>query len=230
VGPTEMMGIILAIPEVSGGSSSSTDVPAPASLVSQPEPSSGVVSSILGLEAKLTDLVTLVETLMNTEGALVVWAGSSPSDTLVASDSSPSVSSLVSGPFTHNFFFFSNLGFRNGLDFVSTPKEEPSPLSCCPSEKVKGFSGKESLELLLKMALEYSTPMGITCVGSEGQLPPLFMDLIASHDKKEEGTGSKSDTKGRRELNRLFCSVNYDAHSGNSSSGRHKGRVHGSML
>jgi hypothetical protein len=110
------------------------------------------------------------------------------------------------------------------------PEEEPSPLSCCPSEKVRGFSGKVSLELLLKMALGYNTPLGIMCVGSKGQLPPLFMDLIANHDKKEEGLGSKSSTKGMRELNRLFCSVNYDAHSGNSSSGRRKGRVHGSLI
>jgi hypothetical protein len=73
------------------------------------------------------------------------------------------------------------LRFRNGRDFVLIPEEEPSPLSCYPSEKVRGFSGKESSELLLKRALEYSTLMGIMCVGSEGQLPPLFMDLIASH-------------------------------------------------
>jgi len=55
---------------------------------------------------------------------------------LVASDSSPSISSLVSGPFSHKLF--SGLGFRNGLDFVSIPEEkEPSPLSCSPSEKVR---------------------------------------------------------------------------------------------
>jgi hypothetical protein len=56
------------------------------------------------------------------------------------------------------------------------------------------------------------------------------MDLIAGHDKKEEGLGSKSGTKGTRELNRLFDFVNYDAHSGKSSSGRRKGRVHGSLI
>jgi hypothetical protein len=136
VGSSEMMDIIPTISEVSGGSSSSTVVPELASLVSQPEPSSGVVSSVLGLEANFTDSVALVESSMNTEGALVVWACSNPSDTLVASDSSPSISSLVSGPFSHKLF--SGLGFRNGLDFVSIPEEkEPSPLSCSPSEKVR---------------------------------------------------------------------------------------------
>lgn len=91
VGLSEMMGIIPAILEVFGGSSSSTVAPAPTSLVSQLEPSFGVVSSVLGLEAKLTDSVALVETPMNTQGVLVVWAGSDPSDTLVALDSSPFV-------------------------------------------------------------------------------------------------------------------------------------------
>jgi hypothetical protein len=47
VGPSEMMGTFPAIPEVFGGSFSSTIVPELASLVSQPEPSSGVVSSVL---------------------------------------------------------------------------------------------------------------------------------------------------------------------------------------
>jgi hypothetical protein len=47
VGSSEMMDIIPTISEVSGGSSSSTVVPELASLVSQPEPSSGVVSSVL---------------------------------------------------------------------------------------------------------------------------------------------------------------------------------------
>jgi hypothetical protein len=131
-----MMGTFPVIPEVSSGSSSSTVVPELVGLVSQLEPSSRVVSSILGLEANLTNSVALVDSSMNIEGALVVWAGSDPSDTLVESDSSPSVSSLVSGPFSHKLF--SGLGFRNGLDFVSIPEEkEPSPLSCSPSEKVR---------------------------------------------------------------------------------------------
>jgi hypothetical protein len=115
VGPSVMMGTFPVIPKLFGGSSSSTVVHELASLVSQPEPN---VSSVLGLEANLA----LVDSPMNTESALVVGAGSDPSDTLVASDFSPSVSSLVSGPFSHKLF--TGLRSRNGLDFVSISEGE----------------------------------------------------------------------------------------------------------
>jgi hypothetical protein len=95
---------------------------------------------------------------------------------------------------------------------------------------VRGFSGKRSLELLLKMALEYRHPLGITCDGSEGRILTLFENLIASHDKKVTGSSPKLVNKGTRELNRLFCFVNYEAHSGSSFSGRRKGRVYNSLL
>jgi len=159
---------------------------------------------------------------------MVVWAGSGPSGSLVESDPAASISSLVSDPFIHKLF--SGLGLRNGLELVSIPEAEPTPLSCCPSDKVKGFSGKGSPELLLKMALEYRNPLGIMCDGSKGQILTLFENLIASHDKKVNGFSPKSGNKGTRELNRLFCFINYDAHSGSSSSGRRKGRVHNSLL
>jgi len=110
------------------------------------------------------------------------------------------------------------------------PEEEPAPLCCCPSDTVRGFFGKGSSELLLKMALEYSPPMGITCVDSEGQLQPLYMDLIASQDKKETGKGPILGTKGTRELSRLFYYVNYETYSGSSSSGKRKRRVHDNLL
>lgn len=66
--------------------------------------------------------------------------------------------------------------------------------------------------------------------GSEGQISTLYENLIASHDKKVMGSSLKPVNKGTRELNRLFCSVNYEAHSGSSSSGRRKGRVYNSVL
>jgi hypothetical protein len=46
----------------------------------------------------------------------LVGAGSHPSDLLVASDSSPSISSLVSGPLSHKSS--SGLRVRNELDIV----------------------------------------------------------------------------------------------------------------
>jgi hypothetical protein len=133
----------------------------------------------------------------------------------------------VFGPFIHKLF--SGLGLRNRLEF-SFPEAEPIPLSCCPSDKVWELSGKGSSEFLLKMALEYRHSLGITSDGSEGQISTLYENLIDSHDKKVTGSSPKSVNIGTRELNRLFCSVNYEAHSGSSSSGRRKGRVHNSLL
>jgi hypothetical protein len=126
VGPFVMMGTFLVIPEVSGGLSSYTVVHELASWVSQPEP---IVSSVIGLEANLA----LVDSPMNTEGALVVGAGSDPSNTLVASDFCPSVSSLVPGPFSHKFF--SGLRSRNGLDFVSISEGEGVSFVGIPREQ-----------------------------------------------------------------------------------------------
>jgi hypothetical protein len=80
------------------------------------------------------------------------------------------------------------------------------------------------------MALEFRHPLGITCDGSEGQISTLYENLITSHDKKVKGSSPKSVNKGTRELNRLLCSVNYEAHSGSSSSGRRKGRVYNGLL
>jgi hypothetical protein len=223
-----MMGSLLVIPEAAGGSFSSLESPSTASSVSQSELSFGLEFSGPGPEATLTDLVVLAEFPTVSEEVLVVWAGLGASGSLVVSDPPPFVSSLVSDPISHTFI--SGLGFRNGLELDLIPEVEPSPLSCCPSDKVRGFSGKGSLELLLKMALEYRHPLGITCDGSEGQISTLYEDMIASHVKKESGFSSKLGIKGTRELNRLFCSINYDAHSGSSSSGRRKGRVHDNLL
>jgi hypothetical protein len=116
----------------------------------------------------------------------------------------------------------SGLGLRNGLELVLIPEEEPSPLSCCPIDKVRGFSGKKSSGGFLKAVLEYSHSVGITCDGYEGPLSAMFEAIIASNDKKEAGPSSILGIKGTRELNRLFCSINYDAYSGGTSRGRCK--------
>jgi hypothetical protein len=147
---------------------------------------------------------------------------------LVSSGISSSVSTLEAVPFTH--FSPSGLGLRNGLELDLIPEEEPSPLSCCPFDKVRGFSGKKSSRDFLKAILEYSHSVGIMCDGYEGQLSAVFEAIIASNDKKEEGPCSKLGNKGMRELNRLSCSINYDGHSGSTSRSRCKGRVHGGYL
>jgi hypothetical protein len=200
-GPPESTGCIPTVPEIAGGSPFSLVVLAPVSMVSQSKQNSGADFSFPGSEAKIPVSGVLDDLPTDTKGAMVVWAGSGPSGSLVESDPAASISSLVFGPFIHNLF--SGLGLRNRLELVSFPEAEPT-LSCCPSDKVRGFSGKGSPELLLKMALEYRHPLGITCDGSKGQISTLYENLIANHDKKVMGSSSKSVNKGTRELNRLF--------------------------
>jgi hypothetical protein len=142
MGPAEMMGSLPERTLVAGGSSSSLEVPTPASFVSQPELSTRPEISVLGPEAKLIDPIVLAKIPTISEDAFVVWAGLGPSGSLVASDSSSSVSSLVSGPITHTLL--PGLGFKNGLELDLIPDEEPSPQSSCPIDKVKGFFGKGS--------------------------------------------------------------------------------------
>jgi hypothetical protein len=72
--------------------------------------------------------------------------------------------------------------------------------------------------------------VGITCDGYEGQLSAMFEAIIDSTDKKVAGSSPRLSIKGTRELNRLTCSVNYDAHSGSTSRGRCKGRAFGGLL
>jgi hypothetical protein len=55
----------------------------------------------------------------------------------------------------------------------------------------------------------------------------VFETIIDSNVKKAAGPSSSLSIKGTRELNRLACFVNYDAHSGSTSRGRCKGRAFG---
>jgi hypothetical protein len=107
------------------------------------------------------------------------------------------------------------------LDF----SEDPSPLRCCPVNKTRGKSGAQSSEWVLKFAMIFSHLVGVSCDGFEGKLSALFEEIIASNSEKMFGSSPRARKKGMRELNNLFSSVNYDAHSGGSSRGRNKARV-----
>jgi hypothetical protein len=137
-GPPELTGCIPAVSEIVGGSPFSLVVPVPVSMVSQSEQSSGAELPFPGSEAKTLVSGVLDDFPTDTEGAMVVWVGSGPSGSLVELDPAASISSLVFGPFIHNLF--SGLGLRNRLELVSFPEAELTPLSCCPSDKVRGFS------------------------------------------------------------------------------------------
>jgi hypothetical protein len=80
------------------------------------------------------------------------------------------------------------------------------------------------------MALHYSPPSGFSYDGSKDQFSGMLAGIIASTEKKEAGASSKMGNKGTTELSRLFCSVNYEAHSRSSTSGRRRGRVHKSLI
>jgi hypothetical protein len=107
------------------------------------------------------------------------------------------------------------------LDF----SEDPSPLICCPVNKTRRKSGAQSSEWVLKFAMIFSHLVGVSCDGYEGKLSALFEEIIANNSEKTFGSSSRASKKGMRELNNLFSSVNYDAHSGGTSRGRDKARV-----
>jgi hypothetical protein len=83
-----------------------------------------------------------------------------------------------------------------------------------------------SPEWILHLAEEFGLIVGLTCDGFEEKLSALFADIIASNDNKGEGCGSSAGKKGMRELNNLFCSINYDVYNWSASRNRNKGRVH----
>jgi hypothetical protein len=106
------------------------------------------------------------------------------------------------------------------LDF----SEDPSPLLCCPVNKTRGKSGAQSSEWVLQFVMIFSHLVGLSCDGYEGKLSALFEEIIASNSEKILGSSPRASKKGMRELNNLFSSVNYDAHSGGTSRGRNKAR------
>lgn len=77
----------------------------------------------------------------------------------------------------------------------------------------------------MQLLEEFSLFVSLSCDGFEGRLSTLFIDIIASNDAQGAGSRSKLGKKGVRELNSLFNSINYDAHNGNTSRGRNRGRI-----
>lgn len=67
--------------------------------------------------------------------------------------------------------------------------------------------------------------MGLSCDGLEEQLSALFMAIIASNAKQGMGSSPKVAKRISREVNNLFCFINYDTHSGSASHGRKKVRA-----
>jgi hypothetical protein len=132
------------------------------------------VSSVLGPEANLA----LVDSLMNTESALVVGAGSDPSDTLVASDFSPSISSLVFGPFSHKLF--TCLRSKNGLDFVSISEGEGVSSAGFPGEQE---GSKELSSFVVQYDFRFDNVEGSVGDEVEGLGPLLVMPLAVEMDK-----------------------------------------------
>jgi hypothetical protein len=197
-------------------------VPAPESVTSQPDSSDGSELSVSILEVLPKVPFDPARALMDSENVLVVWAGRSPSDSPVPSGISPSVSMFENAPIT--LFPPSGLGPTNGLELVVLPEEVPS------LSPLRGFFGKKSSKDFLKAILEYSHSVGVTCDGYEGQLSAVFEAILAENDKKETGSCLKVGNKITRELNRLSCSINYDARSGSTSQSRCKGRALGGFL
>jgi hypothetical protein len=191
-------------------------VPALESLTSQPVSNNGseLPGSRLEVVPKIPEVPATVR--MGSDSVLVVWAGY-PSE-VEAEDASITL------------FSPSGLGPTNGMKLIEPPEEEPAPLCCCPGDNFRGYSGKKSPMDFLKAVLEYSQSVGVTCDGYEGQLSAVFEAILAENDKKETGSSLKAGNKFLRELNRLSCSINYDARSGSSSQSRSKGRANGGIL
>jgi hypothetical protein len=205
-----------------------TVVPALENLTSQPAPSNGseLPGSRWEVVTKIPEAPATVR--MGSDSVMVVWAGRSSLDPLISSGSFPSELEVEDASIT--LFSPSGLGSTNGMKLIEPPEEEPAPLCCCPGDNFRGFSGKKSPLDFLKAILEYSQSVGVTCEGYEGQLSAVFEAILAENDKKDTGSSLKAGNKFNRELNRLSCSINYDARSGSSSQSRCKGRAIGGIL
>jgi hypothetical protein len=210
-GMTEKSGLALKLPEVAGDSIFVPEVPVP---VRPSVLSSGTVLSTPIPEISPKDPVGSAKPLKDSLDMLIVWAGSGSPDSLVSAGLSPLELTHSSSP-----------GVRKGTKLAFLPEEEPVPLSFI--DKVRGVSGMKNPEGFLRAVLAYCQWVGITCDGFEDQLSAVFEAIIVSNDKKEADPSSSLSIKGKRELNRLACSVNYDVHSGSTSRGRCKGRAYG---
>jgi len=216
MGSIEKLGWSSKLPEVAGGPSSSQEIRVPVSASAPSVLGTGPVLPIPVSGVSPIVPVVCANVLRDSDDVLSVWVDSGPPDPLISSGIPSFVPML-----THS----SGLGERNGLEIALFPEEEPVPLSFI--DKVRDCSGEKTPEGFLKAVLAYSHWVGITCDGFEGKLSAVFEAIIHSNVKKAAGTSSSLSIKGTRKLNRLSCSVNYDAHSGSTSRGRCKGRAFG---
>jgi len=64
--------------------------------------------------------------------------------------------------------------------------------------------------------------VGLSCDGSNHNIMPLFSDLLSKHEDQGKCSSLKVGKKGVREINGLFCSINYDTRSDSVNRGRNK--------
>jgi hypothetical protein len=86
-------------------------------------------------------------------------------------------------------------------------------------------TGNSSPDWLLQMLEDSWYSVGLSCDGSDHNIMPLFSNLLSKHEDQGKCSNSKVGKKGVREINGLFCSINYDTRSGSVSRGRNKRRV-----
>jgi hypothetical protein len=113
----------------------------------------------------------------------------------------------------------------HGVELDLFSKVEPILLLCCPVAKFKGKAGLWSSDWVLQLVEEFSHYVGLLCGCSEGKLSALFGVIIVSFAEHGADSGSIVGKKGMRELNNLFCSINYDVHSSSISRDRNKARA-----
>jgi hypothetical protein len=112
-----------------------------------------------------------------------------------------------------------------GLELDFPAEVYPTPLACCPPSKPKRKPGKSSSDWLLPMLEDSWYSVGLSCDGSDHNIMPLFSNLLSKHEDQGKCSSSKVGKKGVREINGLFCSINYDTRSGSVSRVRNKRRV-----
>jgi hypothetical protein len=82
----------------------------------------------------------------------------------------------------------------------------------------------------VQVAKDLSHLVGVSCDGDDDRLSALFENMVECNSENGLVSSVRTGKKGMRELNGLFSSINYDAHSGSSSRGRNKARAHIGLL
>jgi hypothetical protein len=112
-----------------------------------------------------------------------------------------------------------------GLELDFPTVVNPIPLACCPPPKSKWKSRKSSPDWLMPMLEDSWCYVGLSCDGSVLNHLPLFSDMLSKHEDQGKYSSPKVRKKGVRDVNGLFCSVNYDARNGGVSRVRNKRRA-----